>query len=107
MKMTVSEKFNAVVVHLKDKMMGGPDASEFNDLIHKFIDEDKKNIILDMGGLRFVNSSGIGIIIRGYTTVSNAGGKMVLANLTDKTRGLLSITKLNQVTFEGILEVLQ
>jgi len=97
MKVDVSEKFNAVVISLKDKMVGGPDAEEFNNLIHKFIDDNKKNIILDMGGLKFVNSSGIGIIIRGYTTVSNAEGKMVLANLTDKTKGLLSITKLNQV----------
>lgn len=97
MKVEVKEKFNAVVIAIKDKMMGGPDAAEFNELIHKFIDENKMNIVLDLGGLKFVNSSGIGILIRGYTTVNNAGGKMKLANLTDKTKGLLSITKLNQV----------
>jgi len=97
MNLIITEKYNVIVLSLKGKIVGGPDASEFNDVIQKLIKENKKNIVVDLGNLKYVNSTGIGIIIRAYTTVKNAGGNLKLANLNDKMRGLLSITKLNTI----------
>jgi anti-sigma B factor antagonist len=48
MKTNVTEQYNAVVVELKGNVMGGDDTKEFNDLLHKFIDEGKKNIVVDL-----------------------------------------------------------
>ncbi len=97
MKFTTSEVYNAAVISFKGKLMGGPEAQEFHDALSNYLNEGKKNIIIDMSGVKFVNSSGIGNLVRGFSTVKDAGGKLKLAGVTDKIDGLLSITKLNSV----------
>lgn len=94
MKIKTSEKYNAVIIELKGNVMGGPEAQEFNDLLHKFADENKKNIVVNLAGVKFMNSSGLGMLISGYTTMKNAGGSLKLANATEKINSLLVITKL-------------
>lgn len=97
MKFSTSEVYNAAVISFKGKLMGGPEAQEFHDKLNEFIQSGKKNIIVDMSDVKFVNSSGLGNIVRGFSTVKDAGGQMKLAGVTDKIEGLLSITKLNSV----------
>ncbi len=97
MKFTTSELYNAAVIAFKGKLMGGPEAQEFHDTLKSYLDSGKKNIIIDMSDVKFVNSSGIGNIVRGFSTVKESGGSMKLARVTDKIDGLLSITKLNSV----------
>lgn len=94
MKVKQIEKYGAVVIELKGNVMGGPEAQEFSDLLHKLIDEEKKNVIIDLAETKFMNSSGLGMLISGYTTVKNGGGVMKLANATEKIESLLVITKL-------------
>ncbi|VAX27014.1 Anti-sigma B factor antagonist RsbV [hydrothermal vent metagenome] len=94
MKIKTSEKYDAVVITLKGNVMGGPDTQEFQDLLHKLLEENKKNIIVDLGGVKFMNSTGLGMLISGYTSVKNGGGTLVLANATEKINSLLVITKL-------------
>lgn len=94
MKVKTIEKYEAVVIELKGNVMGGPEAQEFSDLLHKLLDEGKKNIIIDLAETKFMNSSGLGMLISGYTTVKNRGGVMKLANATEKIESLLVITKL-------------
>ncbi len=97
MKFSISEKYNSVVLKAPHKLVGGTLSEEMRDILHQMIDENKKNIIVDLGDVTFVNSTGIGILISGFTTMKNGGGNFVLANISDKTRGLLSVTKLNTI----------
>ncbi len=97
MKFTTKEVYNAAVFSFKGKLMGGPEAQDFHDALQKYLDNGKKNIIVDMSDVKFVNSSGLGNIVRGFSTVKDAGGSLKLAGVTDKISGLLSITKLNSV----------
>ncbi|MDX9710896.1 MAG: STAS domain-containing protein [Ignavibacteriaceae bacterium] len=94
MKTKVSEKYNAVIIELKGDVMGGDDTKEFNQLLHKLIDEGKKNVIIDLGEVKFMNSSGLGMLISGLTTVKRENGGLKLANVTEKIESLLIITKL-------------
>jgi anti-sigma B factor antagonist len=94
MKTKVSERYGAVIVELKGNVMGGEDTKEFNELLHKFIDEGKKNIVIDLHDVKFMNSSGLGMLIGGLTSVKKANGSFKLANVTDKIESLLVITKL-------------
>ena len=94
MKVKTTEKYEAVVLELKGNVMGGDDTKEFNELLHKFIDEGKKNIIVDLHDVKFMNSSGLGMLIGGLTTMKKAEGNLKLANVTDKIQSLLVITKL-------------
>jgi anti-sigma B factor antagonist len=94
MKIKTIEHYNAVVIELKGNVMGGPEAQEFSDTLHKLIDEGKRNVILDLAETKFMNSSGLGMLISGYTTLKNGGGSLKLANATEKIESLLVITKL-------------
>lgn len=94
MKIKTTEHYGAVVIELKGNVMGGPEAAELNDLLHKFIEEGKKNIVIDLSDVKFMNSSGLGMLISGYTTMKNGGGNLKLAGATDKIQSLLVITKL-------------
>lgn len=94
MKIKTSEKYGAVVVELKGNVMGGPEAQEFSDLLHKFLEDGKQNVVIDLSGTKFMNSSGLGMLISGYTTMKNGNGSLKLANATEKIESLLVITKL-------------
>ena len=94
MKVKQHEKYGAVVLELKGNVMGGPEAQDFNQLLHDLIDKDKKNVVVDLASVKFMNSSGLGMLISGFTTIKNGGGTMKLANATEKIESLLVITKL-------------
>jgi len=94
MKMKVSESYGAVVITLKGNVMGGDDTKNFNELLHKNLETDKKNTVVDLSGVKFMNSSGLGMLIGGLTTMKKGGGNLKLAGTTDKIESLLIITKL-------------
>lgn len=94
MKTKITEKYEAVVIELKGNVMGGEDTKDFNELLHKLIDEGKKNVVIDLHDVKFMNSSGLGMLIGGLTTMKKADGNLKLANVTDKIESLLIITKL-------------
>lgn len=94
MKTKITEKYGAVIIALKGNVMGGPEAAEFSEMLHKLLDENKKNIVLDLSDVKFMNSSGLGMLISGLTTVSKEDGKLVLAHVGEKIQNLLMITKL-------------
>lgn len=94
MKIKTSEQYGAVVIELKGNVMGGDDTKDFNEVLHKYIDEGKKNIVVDLSDVKFMNSSGLGMLIGGLTTIKKADGNLKLAKVTEKIESLLIITKL-------------
>jgi anti-sigma B factor antagonist len=72
----------------------GEGAISLRNSIRGLGDQGKKKILLNLGGVKNVDSSGIGELIANYTTISRDGGQLKLLNLTDKIRDLLVITKL-------------
>jgi anti-sigma B factor antagonist len=94
MKIKTSEKYGAVVIELKGNVMGGDDTKEFNELLHKCVDEGKINVVVNLSDVKFMNSSGLGMLIGGLTTMKKANGTLKLARVTEKIESLLIITKL-------------
>ncbi len=94
MSFKVSERYNCVIIEFKGNVMGGPDAVELNDTLHELIEEGKKNVVVDLAKVKFMNSSGLGMLIGGLTTMRKAGGDLRIANPTDKIESLLVVTKL-------------
>jgi anti-sigma B factor antagonist len=72
----------------------GEGSVALRDAIRGLADEGKKKILLNLAGVNYVDSSGIGELIANYTTVSRQGGQLKLLNLTDRIQNLLVITKL-------------
>lgn len=94
MSFNTSERYNSVVIEFKGNVMGGPDAVSLNEKLHELIDTDKTNVVVDLGKVKFMNSSGLGMLIGGLTTMRKAGGDLRIANATDKIESLLIVTKL-------------
>src|SRR6056297_348378 len=97
MNYKVSEKYNCVIIELKGNVMGGPDAEIFRDELHKLIEQGKKEVVVDLGKVKFMNSSGLGILIGGLTTIKNAGGELVICQADKKIESLLMVTQLIKV----------
>ncbi|MDQ5845640.1 MAG: STAS domain-containing protein [Acidobacteriota bacterium] len=72
----------------------GEGAVSLRNAIRGLVDGGNKKILLNLGGVKNIDSSGIGELIANYTTVSRDGGQLKLLNLTDKIQNLLVITKL-------------
>ena len=104
MRLNDREQDGIVILEPKGKIMGGPDASLLHDKLYEYIDQGKKNVIIDLSRVDWMNSTGLGILISGYTTLRNNDGVLKLANVTDKIQSLLTITKLVSVfeAFESV-----
>jgi len=74
--------------------MGGPDGSKLHDKLHELQEAGKTNVVVDLSKVKFMNSSGLGMLISAMTTMRNAGGDLRLANVADRIQSLLVITKL-------------
>lgn len=95
MKVNQKELYGAVVLELQGKLTGGPDADQFRNIFKDLITDGKKNIIVNLKKVDWINSTGLGILISGYTSVRKAGGDLVLCNVGDRIDSILYVTKLN------------
>lgn len=87
---------NVVVFNVSGKIMGGEETTLFHGRIHEYITQNKKNFIIDMTKVDWMNSVGLGMLISALTTVKNAEGRLVLANIS-KIESILTITRLISV----------
>ena len=97
MKLKVREVGRAVILDISGKLMGGADADIFRDKIHGLIEDGKKNIIVNLSEVKWVNSTGVGILITGYTTLRRNKGDLKLLNVSNKIQSILYVTKLNLI----------
>ncbi len=70
--------------------------TRFHGQIHQYINLNKKSIIVDLTKIEMMGSVGLGMLISAFTTVQNAGGRMVLANIT-RIQNLIAMTRLNTI----------
>jgi len=96
MKFEDSVTGDVVIMDVSGKIMGGEETTMFHGKIHEYISGNKKNIVVDLAKTDWMNSVGLGMLISALTTVKNAGGRLVLANI-DKIESILTITRLIKV----------
>lgn len=94
MKLKTKDVNNVTVIELKGNVMGGPDATALNEELHKLIETKKTKVVIDLHDVKFMNSSGLGMLIGSLTTIRNAGGDLKIARASDKIESLLIVTKL-------------
>jgi anti-sigma B factor antagonist len=92
-----------VVLDVKGKITLGDGDELLRDKINSLVNQGRKQILLNLAGVPYIDSAGLGEIVRTYTTVSRQGGSLKLLNLTKRITDLLSITKLLTVfdTFDS------
>lgn len=109
MKLSDRVQDGIIILQPKGKIMGGPDASLLHNKLHECIENDQKKVIIDLGQVDWMNSTGLGILISSYTSLRNSGGELKLAQVTDKIQSLLIITKLVSVfdSFDSVEEAIK
>jgi anti-sigma B factor antagonist len=100
---------NVTILDLKGKITLGEGDEVLKDKINSLIQQDRKKILLNLENVPYIDSAGLGEIVRTYTTVSRQGGQLKLVNLTKRITDLLSITKLLTVfeTFDAEQDALK
>jgi len=85
------------IVDLKGRITLGEGSVTLRDAVHDLLSKGKKRILLNLGDVNYIDSSGIGELVSAYTTAKKQGGELRLLNLTKKIHDLLQITKLYTV----------
>jgi anti-sigma B factor antagonist len=84
-------------VDLSGRITLGEGSTVLRDTVRELLGRGQKKILLNLGDVTYIDSSGIGELVSGFTTVANQGGSLKLLNLTKKVHDLLQITKLYTV----------
>ena len=85
---------NVVVVDLNGKLTIGEGVELLREKINSLMQQGHTNLLLNLGEVPYVDSAGLGEIVRTFTTVKHQGGTLKLINLTKRIKDLLTITKL-------------
>ena len=97
MKIKIRKTESVAIIDLSGKLMGGPDADVFKETIRGLIQEGYKKVLVNLAHVPWVNSTGLGILIAGYTTLKREGGTLKLTHVTDRIESILMITKLGTI----------
>ena len=97
------------VLDMQGKLLIGEGDELLREKINNLVESGKTKILLNLGDVPYMDSAGLGEVVRCYTTVSRKNGKLKLVNLTKRLQDLLSITKLLTVfeTYEDEGEAVQ
>lgn len=97
LKLSTRQVGDVTVVDAAGRITLGEGSSAFRDLVKDLISKGSKKVLLNLGEISYIDSSGIGELVSSFTTVQNAGGQMKLLNLSKRVKDLLQITKLYTV----------
>jgi anti-sigma B factor antagonist len=94
---THREAGKVTVVDLSGRIILGDGSALLRKTVRQLLDEQRTQIVLNLADVDYIDSSGIGELVSGYTAVKNRGGELKLLHLTKKVHDLLQITKLYTV----------
>ena len=97
MRASTRQLDGVTVVDLSGRITLGEGSVVLRDTVRELIGKGEKKILLNLGDVTYIDSSGIGELVSAFTTVRNQGGELKLLNLTKKVHDLLQITKLYTV----------
>ena len=108
MKLEREDLGDVTILKAKGVLSGGPDGENLTETVRGLLDEGCRKLVIDMGGVAWANSSGLGVLHSCLNTVTNHGGYLKLTNLTPRVGRILKITHFDTI-FEahpGVREAL-
>jgi anti-sigma B factor antagonist len=96
-KLNTRQIGDVTVIDAAGRITLGEGSTAFREAIKDLVAKGQKKILLNLAEISYIDSSGIGEMVSGFTSVSNAGGQLKLLNLTKRVQDLLQITKLYTV----------
>ena len=96
-KLNTRQVGDVSVVDVAGRITLGEGSSALRDMLREMAGKGSKKILLNLGEVSYIDSSGIGELVSGFTTVTNGGGQLKLLGLNKRVKDLLQITKLYTV----------
>jgi anti-sigma B factor antagonist len=96
-KLNTRQVGDVTVIDVSGRITLGEGSSALRDAMRELMTQGHKKILLNLGEVSYIDSSGIGELVSGFTTVTNNGGQLKLLSLTKRVKDLLQITKLYTV----------
>ncbi len=96
-KLNTRKVGDVTVIDVSGRITLGEGSSALRDVLRELITQGDKKILLNLSDVSYIDSSGIGELVSGFTSVANAGGTLKLLGLTKRVKDLLQITKLYTV----------
>jgi anti-sigma B factor antagonist len=97
MKLATQDRSDARVISMQGKIMSEVDTAELMDAVKASIYENKNKIVLDLGGVDWMNSTGLGMLIAARSLILEVKGQLRLASLNESVRSLMSLNKLDMI----------
>ena len=97
MKVSSRQVDGVTIIDLSGRITIGEGSVMLRDTVRDLSSKGHKKILLNLGDVSYIDSSGVGELVSAFTTIRNAGGELKLLNLTKKVHDLLQITKLHKV----------
>lgn len=99
MKMTASNRQvgGVTVVDISGRIELGEESAALRDLVSQLLNNGHKRILLNLGSVNYIDSTGLGALVSSFTSARKQGGELKLLNLTDKVTDLMQMTKLYTV----------
>jgi anti-sigma B factor antagonist len=97
MKFTTRQVDGVTILDLSGRITLGEGSVTLREAVHDALGKGSKYILLNLGNIDYIDSSGLGELVSAFTSVKNAGGELKLLQLTKKVHDLLQITKLYTV----------
>lgn len=94
MKIKADRDGDIVVVSLTGKLMGGPESEALRAEIRKLLDEGVRKFVINMKGVPWINSTGLGALMAVYASIQRSQGALLLCHVSDRIQSLFMITKL-------------
>jgi len=96
-KLSTRQVGNVTVIDVAGRITLGEGSSALRETLRDLVAKNQTKILLNLADVTYIDSSGIGELVSGYTTVTNTGGSLKLLNLNKRVKDLLQITKLYTV----------
>jgi anti-sigma B factor antagonist len=97
MKVKTRQVDGIIILDLSGRITLGEGSVTLRDAVRDVVAKGSNKILLNLGDISYIDSSGIGELVSAFTTIKNSGGELKLLNLTKKVQDLLQITKLYTV----------
>ena len=88
---------NILFIRLSGDLIGSPDTQQLLQTVNEHLGETVLNCAVDLSEVRYINSTGIGVLVSLLTKFRSRGGEMILINPADHPKKMLAITKLNNI----------
>ncbi|WP_029917680.1 STAS domain-containing protein [Pelobacter seleniigenes] len=97
MQLNITEQGNLVRINVEEERMDAHNSGDLKEQMLQLFDEGKCNLIIDLGAVRFIDSSGLGALVSGFKNASAREGSLKLCCLQPQVRSMFELTRLHRV----------